>query len=89
MRPWRMRWRLWGESVLRGRNVIRIVFVDNEVSVLQAVQLSLHAMSVPDMGGSQLLGQVKTLQPRMARLVLSNHADRSSIIRSIGVPIMP
>jgi DNA-binding NtrC family response regulator len=96
--------------------MLRIVFVDDEVSALQAMQRALHGMKaewsrvfassgaaaldelaktsadvivsgmrMPGMDGWQLLREVKKLYPQMVRLVLSGHADPSSIMRTVGV----
>src|SRR5450631_1075380 len=42
-------------------------------------------MRMPGMDGWQLLGEVKKLYPQLVRLVLSGHADPSSIMRTVGV----
>jgi HD-like signal output (HDOD) protein len=96
--------------------MLRIVFVDDEVSALQAMQRALHGMKfewrmvfvssgaaaldelaktsadvivsdmrMAGMDGWQLLREVKKLYPQMVRLVLSGHADLSSIMRTVGV----
>jgi putative nucleotidyltransferase with HDIG domain len=96
--------------------MIRIIFVDDEVNVLQAMRRTLHVMRqewsmefsssgpaaleelakspadvivsdmrMPGMDGWQLLTEAKKLYPQMVRLVLSGHADPSSIMRSVGV----
>jgi putative nucleotidyltransferase with HDIG domain len=42
-------------------------------------------MRMPGMDGWQLLREVKKVHPQMVRLVLSGHADPSSIMRTVGV----
>jgi putative nucleotidyltransferase with HDIG domain len=42
-------------------------------------------MRMPGMDGWQLLREVKRIYPQMVRLVLSGHADPSSIMRTVGV----
>src|ERR1700727_2061752 len=94
---------------------IRIVFVDDELNILDALRRSFHSMReawsmefvssaaaaleslakapadvivtdmrMPGMDGWQLLAEVKTLYPQTVRLVLSGHADPSSVMRSVG-----
>src|ERR1700679_1359902 len=43
-----------------------------------------HDMRMPGMDGWQLLAEVKKLYPQTVRLVLSGHADPSSVMRSVG-----
>jgi putative nucleotidyltransferase with HDIG domain len=95
--------------------MIRIVFVDDEVNVLQAIRRTLHNMRnewdmgfvssgaaalemlakspadvilsdmrMPGMDGWQLLAEVKALYPQTVRLLLSGHAETSSIMRAVG-----
>jgi HD-like signal output (HDOD) protein len=94
---------------------IRIVFVDDELNILQAMRRSFHSMReewsmefvssgaaaleslakapadvivsdmrMPGMDGWQLLAEVKKLYPQTVRLVLSGHADPSSVMRAVG-----
>ena len=94
---------------------IRIVFVDDELNILQAMRRSLHGMReewnmefassaaaaleslaktpadvivsdmrMPGMDGWQLLAEVKRLYPQTVRLVLSGHADPSSVMLAVG-----
>jgi HD-like signal output (HDOD) protein/CheY-like chemotaxis protein len=94
---------------------IRIVFVDDELNILQAMRRSFHCMRdewsmdfvssgatalellakapvdvivsdmrMPGMDGWQLLAEVKKLYPQTVRLVLSGHADPSSVMRAVG-----
>jgi HD-like signal output (HDOD) protein len=42
-------------------------------------------MRMPVMDGAELLGRVKTLYPATARIILSGHADRDSVVRSLPV----
>ncbi|HTD74857.1 MAG TPA: response regulator [Steroidobacteraceae bacterium] len=94
---------------------IRIVFVDDEVNILQAMQRAFRSMReewtmefassaaaaleslarapadvivsdmrMPGMDGWQLLAEVKKLYPQTVRLVLSGHADPSSVMRAVG-----
>jgi len=94
---------------------IRIVFVDDELNILDALRRSFHSMReawsmefvssaaaaleslakapadvivtdmrMPGMDGWQLLAEVKKLYPQTVRLVLSGHADPSSVMRSVG-----
>jgi putative nucleotidyltransferase with HDIG domain len=96
--------------------VIRILFVDDEQNILQAMQRSLHGMRnewsmqfapggaealamlavapvdvivsdmrMPGMDGWQLLTEVKRLYPHTVRLILSGHAEATSIMRAVGV----
>jgi putative nucleotidyltransferase with HDIG domain len=96
--------------------VIRVVFVDDEPQVLQAMRRSLHAMRhdwtmefvpggvealatlaavsadvivsdmrMPGMDGWQLLTEVRRLYPQTARLILSGHAEATSIMRAVGI----
>jgi putative nucleotidyltransferase with HDIG domain len=93
----------------------RIVFVDDELHILQAMARSFHGMRnewnmeflpsgaaaleslakvpadvivsdmrMPGMDGWQLLAEVKRLYPRTVRLVLSGHADPSSVMLAVG-----
>jgi response regulator RpfG family c-di-GMP phosphodiesterase len=94
---------------------IRIVFVDDELDILQAMRRTLRGMKdewtmefvssgaaalellakapadviVSDirmlgMDGWQLLAAVKKLYPQTVRLVLSGHAESSSVMRAVG-----
>jgi len=94
---------------------IRIVFVDDELNILQAMRRAFHNMReewsmefvssgaaaleslakapadvivsdmrMPGMDGWQLLAEVKKLHPQTVRLVLSGHADPSSVMRAVG-----
>jgi putative nucleotidyltransferase with HDIG domain len=94
---------------------IRIVFVDDELNILQAMRRSFHGMReewnmefvssgaaaleslakapadvivsdmrMPGMDGWQLLAEVKKLYPQTVRLVLSGHADPSSVMLAVG-----
>jgi putative nucleotidyltransferase with HDIG domain len=96
--------------------LIRILFVDDEASILQAMQRAMHDMRnewtmqfassgaaaleefaknaadvvvsdmrMPGMDGCQLLGEVKRRYPQMVRLILSGHADATSIMRTVGI----
>jgi putative nucleotidyltransferase with HDIG domain len=96
--------------------MIRIIFVDDELNVLQAMRRSLHAMRsewnmeflpggvealaalkaspadvivtdmrMPGMDGWQLLTEVRKLYPQTVRLVLSGHAEATSIMRAVGM----
>jgi putative nucleotidyltransferase with HDIG domain len=93
----------------------RIVFVDDELKILQAMGRSFHSMRnewnmeflssgaaaleslarvpadvivsdmrMPVMDGWQLLAEVKKLYPQTVRLVLSGHADPSSVMLAVG-----
>jgi putative nucleotidyltransferase with HDIG domain len=93
----------------------RIVFVDDELKILQAMGRSFHGMRnewnmeflssgaaaleslskapadvivsdmrMPGMDGWQLLGEVKRLYPQTVRLILSGHADPSSVMLAVG-----
>jgi|HubBroStandDraft_5_1064220.scaffolds.fasta_scaffold05370_3 putative nucleotidyltransferase with HDIG domain len=93
----------------------RIVFVDDELNILQAMGRSFHGMRnewnmeflssgaaaldslskapadvivsdmrMPGMDGWQLLAEVKKRYPQTVRLVLSGHADPSSVMRAVG-----
>jgi putative nucleotidyltransferase with HDIG domain len=94
---------------------MRILFVDDELNILQAMRRSFHSMReewdmefapsaataleslakapadvivsdmrMPGMDGWQLLAEVKKLYPQTVRLVLSGHADPSSVMRAVG-----
>ncbi len=96
--------------------MMRILFVDDEANLLQAMQRALHHMRnewcmefaasgaaalanlaktpadvivsdmrMPGMDGWQLLAEVKMRYPQTVRLILSGHADASSIMRAVGV----
>jgi len=96
--------------------MIRIIFVDDELNVLQAMRRSLHPMRsewnmefvsggpealaalkasaadvivsdmrMPGMDGWQLLTEVRKLHPQTVRLILSGHAEATSIMRAVGV----
>jgi putative nucleotidyltransferase with HDIG domain len=96
--------------------MIRILFVDDEPSVLQAMERALHDMrnewtmqyassgaaaleelaknaadvvvsdmQMPGVDGWQLLSEVKNRYPQMVRLILSGHADSTSIMRTVGI----
>lgn len=96
--------------------MIRVLFVDDEPNVLQAMRRTLHTMKsewemefvaggvealaalkttpadvivsdmrMPGMDGWQLLTEVKTLYPQMVRLILSGHAEATSIMRAVGI----
>jgi DNA-binding NtrC family response regulator len=92
----------------------RIVFVDDELHILQAMSRSFRSMRnewdmeflssgaaaleslakapadvivsdmrMPGMDGWQLLAEVKKLHPQTVRLVLSGHADPSSVMLAV------
>jgi HD-like signal output (HDOD) protein/CheY-like chemotaxis protein len=94
---------------------MRIVFVDDEINILQAMRRTFHGMReewsmeflssgaaaleslaktpadvlvsdmrMPGMDGWQLLAEVKKLYPQTVRLVLSGHADPSSVMLAVG-----
>ena len=96
--------------------MIRIIFVDDELNVLQGMRRSLHAMRsewtmefvlggvealaalkaspadvivtdmrMPGMDGWQLLTEVRKLYPQTVRLILSGHAEATSIMRAVGM----
>jgi putative nucleotidyltransferase with HDIG domain len=96
--------------------MIRVVFVDDEPQVLQAMRRNLHAMRhdwdmefvpgsetalatlqavsadvivsdmrMPGMDGWQLLAEVRRLYPQTVRLILSGHAEATSIMRAVGI----
>jgi putative nucleotidyltransferase with HDIG domain len=96
--------------------MMRVLFVDDEANLLQAMRRALHHMRnewnmefassgaaalenlakspadvivsdmrMPGMDGWQLLAEVKVRYPQTVRLILSGHADASSIMRAIGV----
>jgi putative nucleotidyltransferase with HDIG domain len=95
---------------------MRIIFVDDELNVLQAMRRSLHSMKsewtmdfvlggaealtalktapadvivsdmrMPGMDGWQLLTEVRKLYPQTVRLILSGHAEATSIMRAVGI----
>jgi putative nucleotidyltransferase with HDIG domain len=96
--------------------VIRILFVDDESNIIDAMRRSLYAMRaewhmefvlggvealtalktspadvivsdmrMPGMDGWQLLTEVKKLYPQTVRLILSGHAEATSIMRAVGI----
>jgi putative nucleotidyltransferase with HDIG domain len=96
--------------------MIRILFVDDESNILDAMRRSLYAMRtewhmefvlggeqaltalktspadvivsdmrMPGMDGWQLLAEVKKLYPQTVRLILSGHAEATSIMRAVGI----
>jgi putative nucleotidyltransferase with HDIG domain len=96
--------------------MIRILFVDDESNIIDAMRRSLYAMRtewhmefvlggaealaalktspvdvivsdmrMPGMDGWQLLAEVKTLYPQTVRLILSGHAEATSIMRAVGI----
>ncbi|HET9655121.1 MAG TPA: HDOD domain-containing protein [Kineosporiaceae bacterium] len=50
----------------------------------QPADVIVSDMKMPRMDGAQLLGEVRRLHPRTARMILSGHADRMSIISAVG-----
>ncbi len=48
------------------------------------VDVVVSDMKMPGMDGAQLLAEVRRLYPRTARMILSGHADRMSIISAVG-----
>jgi putative nucleotidyltransferase with HDIG domain len=100
----------------RAHLMIRILFVDDEANVLQAMRRNLHAMRnewsmefvsggvealaalkvapadvivsdmrMPGMDGWQLLAEIRKLYPQTVRLILSGHAEATSIMRAVGI----
>jgi putative nucleotidyltransferase with HDIG domain len=96
--------------------VIRILFVDDESNIIDAMRRSLYAMRaewhmefvlggvealtalktspadvivsdmrMPGMDGWRLLTEVKKLYPQTVRLILSGHAEATSIMRAVGI----
>jgi putative nucleotidyltransferase with HDIG domain len=96
--------------------MIRILFVDDESNIIDAMRRSLYAMRtewhmefvlggaealtalktspadvivsdmrMPGMDGWQLLAEVKKLYPQTVRLILSGHAEATSIMRAVGI----
>jgi putative nucleotidyltransferase with HDIG domain len=96
--------------------MIRILFVDDESNIIDAMRRSLYAMRaewhmefvlggvealtalktspadvivsdmrMPGMDGWQLLTEVKKLYPQTVRLILSGHAEATSIMRAVGI----
>lgn len=94
----------------------RILFVDDEVDVIDAMRRTLHSMRgewsmefavsgadalavlaaqpadvvvsdmrMPGMDGWEFLAKVKDRAPQTVRLILSGHADPSSIMRAVGI----
>lgn len=50
----------------------------------QAADVIVSDMKMPKMDGAQLLTEVRRRHPRTARMILSGHADRMSIISAVG-----
>jgi putative nucleotidyltransferase with HDIG domain len=96
--------------------MIRILFVDDESNIIDAMRRSLYAMRaewhmefvlggvealtalktspadvivsdmrMPGMDGWRLLTEVKKLYPQTVRLILSGHAEATSIMRAVGI----
>ena len=96
--------------------MIRILFVDDEPNVVQAMRRNLHAMRnewsmdfvlggvealaalkvtpadvivsdmrMPGMDGWQLLTEIRNQYPQTVRLILSGHAEATSIMRAVGI----
>ena len=50
----------------------------------QPADVIVSDMKMPRMDGAQLLAEVRRRHPRTARMILSGHADRMSIISAVG-----
>jgi HD-like signal output (HDOD) protein/CheY-like chemotaxis protein len=50
----------------------------------RAADVVVSDMKMPRMDGAQLLSEVRRLHPGTARMILSGHADRMSIISAVG-----
>ena len=50
----------------------------------EQVDIVVSDMRMPGMDGGQLLARVRELYPATARMILSGHADRQSIITAVG-----
>lgn len=66
-----------------------MLFADGGDQALQMLEqapadLVVSDMRMPGMDGAQLLAQVRRRYPATARMILSGHADRTSIISGIG-----
>lgn len=55
-----------------------------EMLASQPVDVVVSDMKMPGIDGAQLLAQVRRLYPQTARMILSGHADRMSIISAVG-----
>jgi HD-like signal output (HDOD) protein/CheY-like chemotaxis protein len=68
---WDMRFATSGEEALR-------MLAERPADVI------VSDMKMPRMDGAQLLGEVRRRYPQTARMILSGHADRMSIISAVG-----
>src|ERR1700728_4930818 len=96
--------------------MIRILFVDDESNIIDAMRRTLYAMRtewhmefvlggaealgalkispadvivsdmrMPGMDGWQLLTEIRNVYPQTVRLILSGHAEATSIMRAVGI----
>lgn len=85
-------------AILEGlRNVLRrqrsrweMAFVGDASSALRAMRQApfdvvVTDMRMPVMDGAELLAQVRKERPGVVRIVLSGHAERSAVLRALGV----
>lgn len=76
--------------MLRGkRDVWEMEFAEGGEAALalmaqSPVDVVVSDMRMPGMDGAQLLAEVRRSHPRTARIILSGHADRASIISAVG-----
>jgi len=75
LRPYRARWDM--------------VFVQSPEEALDMVRrepfdIVISDMRMPRMNGAELLSQVREISPRAARMILSGHAELSSIVKTVG-----
>lgn len=71
------------------RNIWEMDFAESGEEALEKMRevqfdIVVSDMCMPSLNGVQLLNKVKELYPRMARFILSGHADKEMLIKSVG-----
>jgi HD-like signal output (HDOD) protein len=77
-------------SLRNKRGEWRMEFACGGRAALEALDRStfdvvVSDMRMPEMDGAELLARVMRAHPRTIRLILSGHADRAAVMRSVGV----